>query len=125
MEGSAIENTKLRSFLERFKKPDNHGVIEGADVVSEEADYSCGDRVRIYLKFKGNVIIDAKFTSEACLFCKASASILMDAVKGKTIEGASRIREDELLGFFNADRRSPRYRCIILPLKALRKALQR
>ncbi|MEM2940396.1 MAG: iron-sulfur cluster assembly scaffold protein [Thermoproteota archaeon] len=121
MTGSTKE---LQDLLKRFKNPINYGVIDNADAVSEEADYSCGDKVKIYLKFVEGRVINARFTSEACLFCNASASLLTDLVKGKTIDEMLNLRDEDLLGFFNADSRSPRYRCIMLPLKALRKALK-
>ncbi|MGB9718075.1 MAG: iron-sulfur cluster assembly scaffold protein [Thermoproteota archaeon] len=112
-----------RDLFKRFREPANYGVIENADVVSEEADYSCGDRLRMFFKLEGKKIVDVKFTSEACLFCNASASLLTDHVKGKTVEEALTFKEDDLLRFFNADSKSPRYRCIVLPLRVLRKAL--
>lgn len=112
-----------RDLFKRFGKPANYGVIENADAVSEEADYSCGDRLRMFFKLEGKKIVDVKFTSEACLFCNASASLLADRVKGKTVEEALTVKEDDLLRFFNADSKSPRYRCIVLPLRVLRKAL--
>ncbi len=114
----------VEELVKRFKTPPNYGEIENADVVSEEIDYSCGDRVRMYFKIEGNKILDVKFTSEACLFCKASASMLIDLVKEKTVEEALSLKEEELLKLFKADSKSPRYRCIILPLRVLRKALR-
>lgn len=113
-----------RDLFKRFGKPANYGVIDNADLVSEEADYSCGDRLRMFFKLEGGRIVDVKFTSEACLFCNASASFLADHVKGKTVEEALKVKEDVLLRFFNADSKSPRYRCIVLPLRVLRKAFQ-
>jgi nitrogen fixation NifU-like protein len=110
--------------LKRFKNPANYGVIENADLVSEETDYSCGDRLRMFFKLENGRIVNVKFTSEACLFCNASASLLADLVKGKTLEQALSLKEDDLLRLFNTDSKSPRYRCIILPLRVMKKALQ-
>ncbi|MBO3839585.1 MAG: iron-sulfur cluster assembly scaffold protein [Thermoproteota archaeon] len=117
-------NSFVEELVRRFKTPPNYGEIEKADIVSEETDYSCGDRVRMYFKLEGNKILDAKFTSEACLFCNASASMLLDMVKEKTVEEALSLREEELLKMFKADSKSPRYRCIILPFRVLKKALK-
>jgi nitrogen fixation NifU-like protein len=115
---------ELQDLLKRFKKPANYGVIDDANAVSEEADYSCGDKVKIYLKFENGKIVNAMFTSEACLFCNASASLITDLVKGKSVEEVSKLGESDILRVFKADHKSPRYRCIVLPLKALRKALK-
>ncbi|MEM1557528.1 MAG: iron-sulfur cluster assembly scaffold protein [Thermoproteota archaeon] len=113
----------MQELVKRFKNPRNYGEIENADIVSEETDYSCGDRVKLYFKIEDNRILEAKFTSEACLFCNASTSMLLDLVKGKTIEEALSLKEEDLLSLFKTDSKGPRYRCIILPLRALRKAL--
>lgn len=121
MTGDANE---FQDLLKRFKNPVNYGVIDDANIVSEEADYSCGDKVEMYFKIESGKIVNARFTSEACLFCNASASLITDLIKGKNIEEASKLGESDILGFFKADNKSPRYRCIILPLKALRKALK-
>jgi nitrogen fixation NifU-like protein len=114
----------LQELFKRFKNTPNYGVIENADVVSEETDYSCGDRLKMYFKLEGERILDVKFTSEACLFCNASASLLTDLVKGKTLQEALSLKDDELLRFFNTSSKSPRYRCIVLPLRVLRRAFQ-
>jgi nitrogen fixation NifU-like protein len=120
----AGDSENLQELLKRFKNPPNYGVIENADVVSEETDYSCGDRLKLYFKLEGERILDVKFTSEACLFCNASASLLADLVRGKTLREALSLKDEDLLRFFNTDSKSPRYRCIVLPLRALRTAFQ-
>ncbi|MEM3426575.1 MAG: iron-sulfur cluster assembly scaffold protein [Thermoproteota archaeon] len=119
-----VEPRDLRDLLKRFKNPANYGVIENADIVLEETDYSCGDKLRMFFKLEGKRIMDVKFTSEACLFCNASASLLADLVKGKTVEEALNVKEEDLLRLFNTDSKSPRYRCIVLPLRVLKKAFQ-
>jgi nitrogen fixation NifU-like protein len=124
MSSEADNSSKLQDLFRRFKNPLNYGEIEHPDVVCEETDYSCGDRVRMYFKLKDDRILDVKFTSEACLFCNASSSILIDLVKGKTLKEALSIKDEDLLKFFRADSKSPRYRCIILPLRVLRKAFR-
>jgi len=120
----AGDSENLQELLKRFKNPPNYGVIENADVVSEETDYSCGDRLKLYFKLEGERILDVKFTSEACLFCNASASLLADLVRGKTLREALSLKDEDLLRFFNTGSKSPRYRCIVLPLRALRTAFQ-
>jgi len=114
----------IQDLIKRFRSPPNYGEIENADIVLEESDYSCGDRVKMYFKIEDDKIFEAKFTSEACLFCNASASMLIDLVKGKTLKEALSVKEEDLLKLFKASSKSPRYRCIILPLKALRRALE-
>ena len=61
----------------------------------DEADYcelghnpSCGDEIELQLKLNGNVIEDMAFTGHGCAISQASTSIMIDTLRGKTIEEA-------------------------------------
>lgn len=64
----------------------------------ENADYSelghnpnCGDEIEIEVKLKGNTIEDMAFTGHGCAISQASTSIMIDTLKGKTVEEAKEI----------------------------------
>ena len=64
----------------------------------EDADYSeighnpnCGDEISIELKLNGNIIEDMAFSGHGCAISQASTSIMIDTLKGKTIEEAKDI----------------------------------
>ncbi len=64
----------------------------------EKADYSelghnpnCGDEIEIEIKLDGNTIEDMAFTGHGCAISQASTSIMIDTLKGKTIEEAKEI----------------------------------
>lgn len=64
----------------------------------EKADYSelghnpnCGDEIEIEVKLKGNTIEDMAFTGHGCAISQASTSIMIDTLKGKTVEEAKEI----------------------------------
>lgn len=66
--------------------------------VLKEADYSevghnpnCGDEITLQLKLNGNVIEDMAFSGHGCAISQASTSIMIDTLKGKTIEEAKGI----------------------------------
>lgn len=52
---------------------------------------NCGDEINLELKLKGNVIEDMAFTGHGCAISQASTSIMIDTLKGKTIEQAKDI----------------------------------
>jgi len=54
---------------------------------------NCGDEIEIELKLNGNVIEDMAFTGHGCAISQASTSIMIDALKGKTVEEAKEIIE--------------------------------
>jgi len=70
--------------LDHSKRPHNYRVMKGADYHADGYNPLCGDRVRIYLKLKGDRISDISFQGSGCAISTASASILTETLKGKT-----------------------------------------
>lgn len=52
---------------------------------------NCGDEIEIQLKINGNIIEDMAFTGHGCAISQASTSIMIDTLKGKTVEEAKEI----------------------------------
>ena len=52
---------------------------------------NCGDEIQIELKLNGNIIEDMAFTGHGCAISQASTSIMIDTLRGKTIENAKEI----------------------------------
>ncbi|MDF2504360.1 Fe-S cluster assembly sulfur transfer protein SufU [Clostridium sp.] len=67
--------------------------IEGADVVEQGHNPSCGDEIELELKINDNIIEDAAFTGVGCAISQASTSIMIDLIKGKTVDEAKHIIE--------------------------------
>jgi nitrogen fixation protein NifU and related proteins len=70
--------------LEHYKSPRNFGVLESADRVAHGDNPLCGDKIALTVKLKGEVIEDIKFKGSGCAISTASASLMTEAVKGKT-----------------------------------------
>ena len=79
--------------LEHFKNPKNVGKIEDADGKGLEGSPACGDMVAVYLKVDPDttVIEDIKFESYGCASNIATASIITEMAKGKTLDEAKKI----------------------------------
>ena len=77
--------------IEHFKEPHNAGKINDADSVASEGSLACGDMMTIYIKEKDGIIEDIKFESYGCAANIATASMMTDIVKGKTLEEAQKI----------------------------------
>ena len=77
--------------IDHFKDPHNTGKIENADAVATEGSLACGDMMTIYIKEKDGVIDEVKFESYGCAANIATASMVTDIVKGKTLEEAEKI----------------------------------
>jgi nitrogen fixation NifU-like protein len=79
--------------LDHNKKPRNWGKLEGATHRSEGLNPLCGDHIWVALKLDGDRIGEIAFEGESCAICKASASMMTVAVKGKTVDAAERLVE--------------------------------
>jgi len=73
--------------------PHNVGKMENPDAVATEGSPACGDQVTVYLKVddKTKTITDISFLSYGCASNIATASIITDMAKGKTLEEAKKI----------------------------------
>ena len=74
--------------LDLGKRPRNHREIEGAEHTAEGFNPLCGDRVNIYVSVEDHVIRDISFEGSGCAISTAAASIMTEAVVGKTFEEA-------------------------------------
>ena len=74
--------------LEHGKNPRNFGKLKTADFIAEASNPVCGDGYRVYLKISQNTIKDISFDGEGCLISKASASLMTEILKNKTIKDA-------------------------------------
>ena len=70
--------------LEHNRRPRNYRVMEDADRVVEGHNPLCGDALTLWLKLEGNRVTDASFQGSGCAISRASASLMTEAVKGKT-----------------------------------------
>lgn len=79
--------------LDHTRHPRNLREMPDADRTAEGYNPLCGDRATIYLRFDGDVIQDASFVGKGCSISTASASMMTEALKGKTREQVERLFE--------------------------------
>lgn len=111
-----------KEVMDHFLNPRNVGEIPDADVVAEVGNITCGDALKLYLKIEDDRITDARFKTFGCASAIASSSVLTEMIKGKTLQEAERITEDdiarELQGLPEA-----KMHCSVMGRQALEKAL--
>lgn len=77
--------------LDHNKRPRNFGKMDSADRTAEGHNPLCGDNVTVYLAMNDGVIQDIRFEGSGCAISKASASMMTDAVKGKSQADAEKL----------------------------------
>jgi nitrogen fixation NifU-like protein len=70
--------------LDHNRKPRNWGVLAGATHKAEGHNPLCGDHLQLTVRLGGDVLEAVHFQGESCAICKASASMMTTAVKGKS-----------------------------------------
>ena len=79
--------------VDHNKNPRNYGVLADANRRAEGYNPLCGDKVTVYLHVDGDRIGDVRFEGAGCAISTASASLMTQAVKGKTVAEAEALFE--------------------------------
>jgi len=81
---SELSDLYQEVILEHNKNPRNFREIEDADQYADGKNPLCGDALRVYVALDGDTVTDVAFKGSGCAISKASASMMTQAVKGKT-----------------------------------------
>jgi nitrogen fixation NifU-like protein len=109
--------------MAHFNNPLNKGKMKDYDIVYNLENELCGDDITVYMRMKGDVIDEIKFDGDGCMVSIASASLLTQYVKGKTVEEVTNIGDVMLKTILGADIEPSRLRCATLSLRAIIKGL--
>jgi nitrogen fixation NifU-like protein len=130
--------------LDHNRRPKNYGALEGATRRAEGRNPLCGDEVKVELKVENDAIDDVRFTASGCAVSRAAASIMTQAVKGKSRDEVERLFEQfhglvtgklkpsptearamgEMAAFSGVSRFPIRVKCASMPWHTLQKALR-
>ena len=109
--------------LEHYRHPHNFGVIETPDLRWEGANPLCGDRITMMLTVRDGRIADVAFTGRGCAISQASASLLTDELRGRTLDEAAGMTPDDVLDLLGIEISPARLKCALLSLETLEHAL--
>ena len=140
---SELRELYQQMILEHSRKPRNFRTLEEADREAEGNNPLCGDRLTVYVHVEDGVVRDVSFEGSGCAISRASASLMTEAVKGKSLaevkemfggfhhmltsDMATEIATDELgkLAVFSGVREFPvRVKCATLAWHTLKAALE-
>lgn len=109
------------NILDHYRHPRNTGTLEQPTHSHEEHNPLCGDVIRIDLHVNEDNIIDqVAFKGKGCAISQASASMLTEMIKGKTLEEAKKIGKEDILEALGIEIGPVRLKCALLSLKVLK-----
>jgi nitrogen fixation NifU-like protein len=80
--------------LDHNKRPRNFCEPERANRQADGINPLCGDKLTVYLEVEGDVVVDVGFIGSGCAISTASASLMTEAVKGKSVSAAQELFEN-------------------------------
>ena len=86
-----LSNVYNELIMEHSMNSYNKKKLENADYCEVGHNPNCGDEITLQLKLNGNKIEDMAFSGHGCAISQASTSIMIDTLKGKTVEEAKEI----------------------------------
>lgn len=130
--------------MEHNRSTHNRRKLENPDITERGHNPSCGDDITLQLKISNGIIEDAAFTGVGCAISQASASMMIDLIKGKSIKEAldlvetfigmikKEITDEEeleklgdLIAFQNISNMPARVKCAVLAWHTLKEALEK
>jgi nitrogen fixation NifU-like protein len=109
--------------LEHYRRPHNFGVLETPTSSFEGANPLCGDRITMMLGIRDGVVEEVAFSGRGCAISQASASLLTDEIRGKSVDQVARLTPDDVLELLGIEISPARLKCALLSLETLQHAL--
>ena len=117
---SEEEEIYKENVLDHFRNPRNFGNLTQC-ISHKELNPLCGDQLELFLKIENNNSTDIKFNGKGCAISQASASLLTDFIKGKSLDEAKQVNEDKIKELLGIPISYMRIKCATLSLKVLNK----
>ena len=120
-----MENLYREHILDHYRHPRNQGTLEGADISCERDNPVCGDVVRLDIRLSGGRVSEVRFSGHGCVISMASASMLTEAILGKTVEELRALQDEDVFRMLGITLGPVRAKCGLLPLRVLQEGLAR
>jgi nitrogen fixation protein NifU and related proteins len=91
--GNNLDTLYRQVIMDHYKNPRNRGELEGNSLTINMNNPTCGDRIQLQMIVEDGIITDSKFVGEGCSISLSSASMMTQAIKGKTTEEALALSE--------------------------------
>ena len=84
-------NIYAEEIVAHYEHPHNKGKMANASTSFHEYNPTCGDDITVYMSIKDGKVSDVKFDGSGCAISMASASMLTDEIKGKSLQEVEKL----------------------------------
>lgn len=117
-------NLYQENILDHYENPYNRGTMEHPTLEYRDLNPLCGDEVRVQARLDAQErLAEVCFDGKGCVISLAAASMLMEAVDGKTLVEVSKMDRQTMLDLLGIPLTAMRVKCAMLALRALEKAI--
>jgi nitrogen fixation NifU-like protein len=109
--------------LDHFKNPKNFGKLENPTASARDLNPACGDVIEISLNIEDSAINEIMFEGQGCAISQATASMLTEFVKGKTVSYVMKMQPYDLFNLIGITLSPVRAKCALLSLSVMKLAL--
>ncbi|MGA3404921.1 MAG: Fe-S cluster assembly sulfur transfer protein SufU [Candidatus Bathyarchaeia archaeon] len=106
--------------LDYYRHPRNFGDLPDPDVRAKDSNPLCGDVIEMQLRIRDGKIDDLRFKGRGCAISQASASMLTELAKGKTLDEMKALGKEDILNMLGIDPGPTRIKCALLGLKVIK-----
>ncbi len=112
-----------QTLMDHYRYPRNRGTLDNADFKSGLYNPSCGDKVAMEGCVQERILTKAVFEGNGCVISQATASLLTEALVGKSIEDIVALDNQFLHTMLGTELGPIRFKCALLPLQALQEGI--
>jgi len=107
--------------LDHYKNPRHKGTLDPHDFSYQDENPLCGDQLRIDVRLDDQQrVADVAFSGRGCAISQASASMLTEAILGKSLDEVKQLGKDDILDMLGIELGPVRLKCALLSLKVLK-----
>ncbi|HZY93854.1 MAG TPA: SUF system NifU family Fe-S cluster assembly protein [Candidatus Bathyarchaeia archaeon] len=106
--------------LDYYRHPRNKGNLPTHQIHARDSNPLCGDVIEIQMQLDDGHVKDVRYNGQGCAISQASASMLTELVKGKSLDEVRKISKEEILSLIGGELSAVRLKCALLSLKVLK-----
>lgn len=113
------------NIMDHFNSPRNSGYVKNPDIRHKGLNPFCGDQTEITVKLNSKKDIEEiKFDGRGCSISQASASMLTEMIKGKSIEEVKKLTKEDIMDLLNIPIGPVRMKCALLALDTIQEGIK-